>query len=277
MSLTLTWRSATTLPVDGSPLRPATFAGCSAAGAARTRLRLGNAVVELGELFDVSGDGGNGRLIVEGNLIHVHGLGRGLADGSLIVRGDAGPLLGAEMTGGLIEVEGHVGDWAGAEMRGGRLAIHGSAGSFLGAAYPGSRLGMREGVILVDGSTGHDAGLQMRRGLIAIRGESGTGLGRSMIAGTIMAMGRVGTRAGAGMKRGTLVLLAPGRAPEDVLLPTFARAGRFRPPFLAIYYRQLAEWGFAVPEAVSSSPLDRYNGDLASRGQGEILVGSRVA
>src|SRR3954451_2153355 len=164
MSLTLTWRSATSLPVDGAKIGPATFNGLSSAEAGRTPLHLGNTTVELGELFDLIGDHGDERLLVQGDLTHVHGLGRGLAAGTLIVRGDAGPQLGAEMTGGLIEVEGHVGDWAGAEMRGGRLTIRGNTGSFLGAAYPGSRLGMREGVILVEGSTGHDAGLQMRRG-----------------------------------------------------------------------------------------------------------------
>src|SRR5690349_3453566 len=98
MSLTLAWRMATSLPVDGSPIRPATFAGLSAAEVGRSRLHLGNTTVELGELFEVVGDRGEDRLIVEGDLTHVHGLGRGLAAGTLVVRGDAGPELGAGMT-----------------------------------------------------------------------------------------------------------------------------------------------------------------------------------
>src|SRR4051812_47483305 len=126
MSLTLTWRSVTSLPVDGSTLCPETFKGLSADEACRRPLRLGNATVDLGELFAVAGDGGDERLTVEGDLVHVHGLGRGLSAGHLLIKGEAGPQLGAEMTGGLIEVEGPVGDWAGAEMRGGRIAIRGS-------------------------------------------------------------------------------------------------------------------------------------------------------
>ena len=225
MSLTLTWRAATSLPVDGSPICPASFEGTigrrggpHTASARQFHGRAGRAVRGRG-------DRGDDRLVIEGELVHVQGLGRGMAAGNLIVRGDAGPQLGAEMTGGLIEVEGTVGDWAGAEMRGGRITIRGNAGSFLGAAYPGSRLGMREGVILVEGSAGDDAGLQMRRGLIAVRGGVRDGLGRGMIAGTILALGPVGTRIGAGMKRGTLVLPGLGRDPEDLLLPTFAARG----------------------------------------------------
>jgi formylmethanofuran dehydrogenase subunit C len=79
------------------------------------------------------------------------------------------------------------------------------------------------------------------------------------------------------MKRGTLVLPALDRASLDCLLPTFALAGSFSLPFLSLHGRQLGEWGFAVPQAVFTGRLERYNGDLAVGGQGEILVGRRSA
>jgi len=60
------------------------------------------------------------------------------------------------------------------------------------------------------------------------------------------------------------------------MLPTFAWAGRFRAPFLALYFQQLRAWGFAVPRAVSLAYLDRYNGDLVVGGRGEILAGQHV-
>jgi len=276
MSLSLTWRAATALPVDGSVLRPETFLDSMADQARRTPLGVGNTMVEMGELFQVEGTSGDDRLTIEGDLGHVHGLGREMSRGHLVLRGDVGPQLGAEMTGGTIEVEGSVGDWAGAEIRGGLITIRGDTGSFLGAAYPGSRLGMRDGAILIEGSAGDDAGLQMRRGLIAIRGGAGAGLGRSMVAGTVIVLGSVGRRIGAGMKRGTLVLPSLTRPPEEHLLPTFARAGRFRPAFLTLYYQQLAAWGFSVPRSVSSAWLDRYNGDMVVGGRGEILAGQHV-
>jgi formylmethanofuran dehydrogenase subunit C len=273
MSLTLTWKAATALPVDGTPLRPEQFFEVSCREAARTPLRVGNASLPLAELFDVHGSSGDERLTLEGDLKTVRGLGRGMARGHLVIQGDAGPQLGAEMSGGRIDVTGDAGDWAGAEMREGVLHILGNVGAFLGAACPGGRRGMRGGVIMVEGNAGEDAGLLMRRGLIAIRGHAGGGLGRSLIAGTIVAMGGVGPRLGAGMKRGTMVLPNLAHDLDAVLLPSFAPAGRFRFPFLRLYARQLHDWGFVVPAAVSSAWLERYNGDLVAGGRGEILAG----
>ncbi len=272
MPLTLRWRSSTTLPVDGSPLKPETFRERTSADVARVSLRVGNATAALGDLFDVEGDAADESLVVEGDLTHIYKLGRGMTRGLLKLRGDVGPQAGAEMTGGLLYLDGSCGDWAGAEMRGGTLRICGDAGDSLGAAYPGSRLGMREGVILVGGSAGNDVGLRMRRGLIAVRGPVGAGAGRNMIAGTIVACGRVGPALGVGMKRGTLVLATHHEDADRLVPSTFAFAGRLRFPFLAIYTKQLAEWGFALPETVSSGLLGRYNGDLTVGGQGEILV-----
>ena len=42
MSLTLTWRAATAIPVDGSALRPEMFLDSLADQASRTRLAMGN-------------------------------------------------------------------------------------------------------------------------------------------------------------------------------------------------------------------------------------------
>jgi len=275
MPLTLRWRASTTLPVDGSPLKPETFRERTLADAARVVLRVGNATAEVSDLFDVEGDAADESLIVEGDLNHIHKLGRGMTRGALTARGDLGFQAGAEMVGGSFLLEGSCGDWAGAEMRGGMLRILGEAGDFLGAAYPGSRHGMREGVILVEGSAGNDVGLMMRRGLIAVGGAGGAGRGRGLIAGTIVARAGAGPAAGVGMKRGTLVLAAGDEDAERSISPTFAFTGRMRLPFLTIYAKQLAEWGFAVPEMMSPGLFDRYNGDLASGGQGEILVAAR--
>jgi formylmethanofuran dehydrogenase subunit C len=273
MALTLRWRSSTTLPVDGTPLKPETFRERTSADAARMPLRAGNGTAEVGDLFGVEGDASDGALVVEGDLTHIDGLGRRMTAGSLTVRGDVGTRLGAEMAGGRLELDGSCADWAGAEMAGGVLRIRGDAGDALGAAYPGSRRGMREGLILVEGSAGADAGLMMRRGLIAVKGPVGPGLGRNMIAGTIYAGGAVGPVPGAGMKRGTLVLPGLGDDPEQYLSPTFPFAVRMPVRVLSIYASLLSErYGFEVPPAISTAEVDRYNGDLAVGGRGEILV-----
>jgi formylmethanofuran dehydrogenase subunit C len=96
-----------------------------------------------------------------------------------------------------------------------------------------------------------------------------------MIAGTIMVLGGVGRRLGAGMKRGTLVLPSLPAPASEVLLPSFARAGVVDTPLLKIYFRQLEEWSFPVSRAVSSALLERYNGDLVVKGQGEVLLGQQ--
>jgi formylmethanofuran dehydrogenase subunit C len=87
MSLSLTWKSATSLPVDGSPLKPETFRGMSADQARKMMLRLGNTTERLGELFEVKESEGDDVLTAQGDLSHVRGLGRGMSSGRLVVRG----------------------------------------------------------------------------------------------------------------------------------------------------------------------------------------------
>ena len=276
MSLTFHWRSATTLPVDGASLKPETFESLSAGDVPRLKLRTGNANAELGELFSIEGTPDD-ILTLEGDLSHVHGIGQGMSRGTLEIRGPVGAMLGSRMSGGNIVVLGSAGDWLGAEMLGGRIRIRGSVGNFVGAALPGSRSGMTEGLIFVEGTAGDDVGLSMRRGLIAILGDAGQGAGRSMIAGTILLGRNVGGLVGAGMKRGSVVMLNPNLEPNDLLLPTFVRAGQFPANFLILYKRQLEAWGLAIPhsEAVLGAPFERYNGDTVNGGQGEVLLRSR--
>lgn len=274
MPLTLRWRSATTLSVAGADLSPDTLEALAPTNVARRPVRVGNGSAELGELFAIEGDASDGHLVLEGDLRRVDRIGAGMSRGRITVWGDAGPELGAEMAGGAIEVEGSAGDWAAAEMRGGTLSIRGTTGRFLGAAYPGSRRGMRDGLILVEGHIGDDAGLAMRRGLIAVTGSTGQGLGRAMIAGSIFVFGRSGRLPGDGMRRGTIALFGEARPDSLALLPTFVPSGRARPPFLQVYLRHLARWRFPVPDEAYARTCDRYNGDLAGGGQGEILVAS---
>ena len=268
MPLTLTWLAATGLPNEANALRPDRLAGLTDNEVARLRIPVGNTTATVGELFRIEAKGDDGRLILRGDLRGTRRIGQGMTAGHLIVVGDAGEGVGDGLLGGTIEVRGSVGHGAGAGMRGGLVRIAGDAGDGLGAARPGERIGMREGVILVEGSVGADAGLAMRRGLIAIRGAAGTGLGREMIAGSIFAFGPVERLVGAGMKRGTIALFDPAAPP---LPATFRLACRYRPPFVALYLRRLAAWGFPVPELSPFATFERYNGDLLELGKGEIL------
>jgi formylmethanofuran dehydrogenase subunit C len=266
--MTLTWASDTRIPVEAECITPDNLQGKSPGEIALLPVQHGNAQVPLGEFFRVSGDAGDGRLVIEGDCSRVKWIGAGMSSGEITVRGDAGMHIGAEMTGGRIEVHGNVSDWVGAEMGGGHLHVHGNAGHLAGAAYRGSRLGMRGGVLLIDGKAGHEVGAGMRRGLIAVGGEVGDFAGVSLIAGSLFLFGPCGARAGAGMKRGSLAFL--GSSPA--LLPTFRYTCTYDPVFLRPYLRRLREWGFAVQDHHLGGSWRRYAGDLVALGKGEILI-----
>jgi formylmethanofuran dehydrogenase subunit C len=155
-------------------------------------------------------------------------------------------------------------------MRGGLIRVRGSAGDLVGAARPGQAVGMREGTILIEGDAGDDVGLAMRRGLVAVGGRCGRRAARGIVAGSVMAFGGVGPDAALGMKRGTLLVGEGSNRPED--WPTFRRACRYRPAFVAVYLRHLESIGFRVPEAVHGASFERYFGVFLDLGHGEVLV-----
>jgi formylmethanofuran dehydrogenase subunit C len=268
MPLSLVLSSGPVLPIEVVGITPDELRGKTLAEIERIPILQGSRRIPLAELFRASGDPADGRIEFEGDLRRVHRIGAGMGSGRIVVDGDAGRHLGAGMTGGTIEVAGSVGDWAGAEMKGGLIRIGGSVGHHAGAAYPGSRRGMTEGTILVGGSAGDQVGRSMRRGLIAIGGSCGDRAGLGMIAGTILVFGACGSHPGAEMRRGTIGLLGPG---PTRLLPTFRRAGRFRPLFLDLISKELMGLGF---RGIDWSPrgLGLYHGDLLSLGKGEVWI-----
>jgi formylmethanofuran dehydrogenase subunit C len=270
MSLTLTYAAETSVPVELPGVTPDRLRAKSAAEIERLEILHGNRLVALGELFRVSGDPSDGRIDLEGEVSGVHRIGFGMAGGELHVHGPAGRHLGGEMTGGTIRVEGDTGDWAGCEMKGGSIHVTGSAGHHVGSAYPGSRRGMTDGAILVDGAAGDRVGASMRRGLLAVGGSCGESAGFGMIAGTILVFGSSGPRPGAGMRRGTIGLFGPD---PPRLLPTFRRAGRFRPLFLRLIVRELDRLGFPRFQGLSDGGLTLYHGDLLALGKGEVWIG----
>ena len=227
---------------------------------------LGNRQYRVEDFFTVEGDGSED-VEVRGDCGRVKLIGRGMTRGRLRVVGNAGMHLGAYMKGGSIDVTGDASDWVGAEMKNGRIHIRGTAGGQLGSAYRGSMAGMNGGTILVDGGAGMEIAMRMKRGIIAIRGPVRDFAGLQMKGGTLFLMSGAEIRTGAWMSRGTIVSLAPLR-----LLPTFAYACGYNPPFLDLYARHLRTLGFDIPHDVSQGSYQRYTGDAAVPGKGEILV-----
>jgi formylmethanofuran dehydrogenase subunit C len=268
--MTLTYRGATSIPIEAECITPNNLASLTPSQASRLPVQHGNASVRLGEFFDVRGDATDREIVLEGDCSRVKCIGMDMTGGRITLHGNAGMHLGAYLHGGHIIVHGNAGDWLGAHMRGGRIEVRGHAGDLVGAGYRGSRSGMRGGVILVHGNAGNEVGSVLRRGLIAIGGSCGDFAGISLLAGSIFLFGPCGSRPGAGMKRGTLVLL--GSTPA--LLPSFRYSSTYEPMpvFLSLYLRQLREWGFPGAEQRWEGSWRRYCGDLVSLGKGEIFV-----
>ena len=107
----------------------------------------------------------------------------------------------------------------------------------------------------------------MRRGVIAVGGQVRDFAGLEMKGGTIILRSGAELRTGAWISRGTIISLTPIR-----LLPTFRYSCTYNPTFLRVYARHLSTLGFAIPSEEQDGAYQRYTGDAAVPGKGEILV-----
>lgn len=268
MTLTLTYREATPIPVEIEGLTPDWAADKSQAEIEKFEIFHGNRRIPLAEMFAVAGDAADEHLIFEGDLAGVHWIGAHMASGRIDIHGNGGRHIGSDLRGGEIHIQGNAGDWLGAEMRQGLIHVHGHAEDLVGGAYRGSPRGMTGGTILVAGRAGNEIGCSMRRGLIAIGGAAGHYLGFNMIAGTVLVFGECGARSGAGMRRGMLGLLG-NQTPE--LLPTFRYTATHRPQIMPVMLRMIREQGMEVDASLLACEFDFYRGDALTVGRGEIV------
>ena len=207
----------------------------------------GGRTTKLGEFFKVRG-GHSSVVRIEGDVPQVEAIGAGMAGGELTIDGSVGRDLGLAMSGGRIDVRGNAADNA-------------------GGAPPGAARGMSGGEIIVRGNVGDDAGARMRRGMLAVTGDGGRGIGIGMIAGTVVVFGKAGPGAGRFLKRGSIVTLASIEPPA-----TFRYACTYRPPHVGLLLRYLRDRaGVPVADRYVAGKYERYSGDLAELGKGEIL------
>jgi formylmethanofuran dehydrogenase subunit C len=267
-ALTLTLKSTPAQRVDMSPITPANLSGKKAAEIGKIRLQSGNRMLTVAELFTVRAGSGDD-IVIRKCSDKLDNIGFGLASGAITIHGRAGHRVGAGMSGGTLTVHGHTLDWAGTGMAGGTLTIRGNTGRCLGAVWPGDAFGMRNGTIIVTGNAGERVGDKMRRGAIVIEGNAGDYCGARMISGTILICGKVGDFTGFSMRRGSILLT---RAPR--LLATFNNCGNFEFGFLPLLLRSLGKASRRV-EAIAkrgSRKAQRFAGDLAGAGKGEVLI-----
>lgn len=263
---TLTIKQRPVVPLEAEVLAPDVIAPLSHDEVRALPLYLGKRQCRLDDFFDVEGAGSE-ELVIKGDASRVRWIGRGMTRGRISVEGHAGMHLGAFMKGGTIEVSGNASDWVGGEMKNGLIRVRGNAGGQVGSAYRGSMKGMKGGTIIIEGSAGIEIGMRMRRGLIVVKGPVRDFCGLQMKGGTIVLMSGAEIRTGAWMVRGTIVSLVPLR-----LMPTFSFACAYNPTFLNVYAKHLKGLGVVLPVDAAQGAYQRYVGDAAVPGKGEIFV-----
>jgi formylmethanofuran dehydrogenase subunit C len=253
--------------VDLAPLVPHRLAGKSDAEIARIELQTTKEIVRVGDVFRLRA-GDPRSLRFEGGSERFDMIGCEMNEGEIVVEGDVGIQAGRLMTGGRLMIRGNAGPWAASGMRGGVIEIAKSAGDRLGGPLAGEMAGMRGGVVIVRGDAGERAGDRMRRGLIVIEKSAGRYSGARMIAGTVLVVRRAGPFPGYLMKRGTIVA-----GICDRLSPTFVDCGTHELVAMRAMAGYVADFSSSSARLLRRS-LQRFAGDMAVLGKGEVLVAS---
>jgi formylmethanofuran dehydrogenase subunit C len=265
----LTLKEPPVVPLEAEVLSPDAMADLTDDAIRALPVFLGKRQRRLDDFFSIEGAPSD-ELEIHGDATKVKWIGKRMTRGRITIVGNAGMHLGAYMKGGTIDVSGNVSDWLGAEMSGGLIRIAGNAGGQVGAAYRGSLSGMTDGTILIGGSAGLEVGMRMKRGTIVVGGMVRDFAGLQMKGGTIVLLSGAELRTGAWMVRGTIISLKP-----IPLLPTFSYASTYNPTFLRLYAKHLETLGVTIPVDERDGAYQRYTGDAAVPGKGEILIGVR--
>jgi formylmethanofuran dehydrogenase subunit C len=265
VSLRFELRDPPDMRLDLSPLVPDRLAGLDQAAIERIELGTTRMSRRVGDVFGVHMADCE-CVAIEGGSPRFDWVGAGMRSGELVLDGEAGLYAGRRMAGGHLRISGRVGGWAASGLRDGTLEIDGDAGPFLGGPLAGERAGMAGGTVLVRGNAAERAGDCLRRGLIVIEGRAGSHPGSRMLAGTVIICGACGASPGYLMRRGTLIMGA-----AKALLPTFVPVGEAGGAFHRLLANTLTALSPRAARLVGRAQ-DRFMGDMASLGKGEILV-----
>jgi len=266
-ALTFTLKQPTNQRIDMSPLVCQKLLGLSVDAIAAIELQNGKSKPRVDDLFYITGKDCQD-IIIAGSTDKLDFIGKELDGGTISVQGDAGAYLGIQMKSGGINVSGDSGLYTACEMKNGLIQIEGNVGDFLGGALPGNKQGMKGGTVLVKGNAGQRAGDHMRRGQILIEGNAGDYCGSRMLAGTIAVMGSTGSYLGYAMRRGSLLLWN-----QPQLSATFNDCGSHTLAFLPLLFSSFKSLNSRFADTSAAfTRVQRYGGDMAETGRGEVLV-----
>ncbi|MCP8307361.1 MAG: formylmethanofuran dehydrogenase subunit C [archaeon] len=258
VSISLKLKTKVERPLDASVISPDVFAGKSLKDIESLEMWRGNKKINLGEIFDVSGESGQKpeeiSIIIDGDLSKARRIGKQMTSGKIIVNGNSGFYIGDGMKGGEIHVHGNADSWLGVEMKGGIIEVESDAGDFVGSSYRGSRNGMSGGTITIKGNAGSEVGCWMKDGLIRIGGDVGLYAGIHMQGGTIFISGSSSGRLGAEMVGGKVILM--GKVPD--ILPSFI-IDEIRP-------------NIKVGADKIAGPFYSFTGDVTEGGNGKLFI-----
>ncbi len=252
--------------INVATLSADTLAGKSLAEIERLPLAFANQSVALAELFRVRGRDCT-QLIFSGNTATLDGIGSAMTLGAVIVEGHAGAYVAERMRGGTLTVMGDCGAFSASGMRGGSVEIQGNAGPFLAANRPGHAYGMRGGTLCVRGDAGDRACDRLRGGTVIVEGSTGAFPGSRLVAGTLIVGGRLGADAGVELNHGSILCFDR----EARLINSFADCGTHSFEWLHLFRATLARTSPALAKRLTIR-AQRYAGDLAIGGRGEILL-----
>ncbi|HBJ38972.1 MAG TPA: formylmethanofuran dehydrogenase subunit C [Planctomycetaceae bacterium] len=207
------------------------------------------------------------RVVIRGDLAHLHHIGNRWSTGKLFVEGNVGDGFASRLSGGEVHLHGNAGNKTAEQMRGGILHVIGNVGDDLGCPLHGRRSGMSGGTIHIVGNAGQYAGYRMRRGTMMIQGDCGPYLGCDIVAGTIITTGRIDRGLAVGMHRGTVIV--PSGTSFSPL--------RFTPPesqrlSIASIIANDVEARLPNVAAALRSSISRSLGDMTCGGRGEIWI-----
>lgn len=254
--------------VDLRGVTPERLATLEPAAIEQLRITVDHQAAPLSSLFSVEGIPTDELIIMPGNN-RVDHIGARMTSGTITLSGDAGNHAGSEMLGGILRINGSASDFTGSAMHGGKIIVQGDVGNSTGSPIAGGLRGQSGGVIHVLGNAGNRTGECQRRGLLIVEGDVGDLTGYRMIAGTIYVGGFVGEHTGLGMRRGTILL----KRRPDRLPVTLNHNGCLSLPMLSLIIRQLSHYLVGkTPEVPFAHHVERFVGDLACQGLGEIIV-----
>lgn len=245
-------------------LSPDQLQGMSLKQIAELRLPYGMSELALGDAFEITGSPSD-HLQLKDCCALMDGIGQDMRSGKIEIHGDVGHYLGLNMRGE-IELFGNASNFVACQMQDGLLRVHGNVGDFAGGALIGNRRGMRGGTLIVNGNAGARLGDQMRRGTILVDGNVGDYFASNMIAGTIAIAGQYGLHGAYAMRHGTVILLQP----PQTMSATWVDVGQHQLPFLKLLFKAWQGLPSRFAE-MTSIRAQRWMGDLASDGKGEIL------